>query len=63
MFFRGIIARVLHLGNRAFYSPDSDTITLPPFPAFYTAMEYYGTRAHSIFGNLELKEMTGLRAL
>jgi antirestriction protein ArdC len=45
-FFSRINARVVHLGNRAFYSPDSDTITLPPFAAFFTAMDYYSTRAH-----------------
>jgi antirestriction protein ArdC len=46
VFFRGINARVLHLGNRAFYSPDADRITLPPFVAFFSAMDYYSTRAH-----------------
>ncbi len=45
-FFSRINARVVHLGNRAFYSPDSDTITLPPFAAFFTPMDYYSTRAH-----------------
>jgi antirestriction protein ArdC len=46
VFFRGINARVIHLGNRAFYSPDADTITLPPFAAFFTPTDYYSTRAH-----------------
>ena len=46
VFFRGINARVIHLGNRAFYSPADDTITLPPFGAFFTPMDYYSTRAH-----------------
>jgi antirestriction protein ArdC len=45
-FFRAVNARVIHQGNRAFYSPDADTISLPPFPAFFTAMDYYCTRAH-----------------
>jgi antirestriction protein ArdC len=45
-FFQRINARVVHQGNRAFYSPDSDTITLPPFAAFFTPMDYYSTRAH-----------------
>src|SRR6201993_3117936 len=45
-FFSRINARVVHLGNRAFYSPDSDSITLPPFAAFFTPMDYYSTRAH-----------------
>ena len=37
---------LVHQGNRAFYSPDDDTITLPPFPAFFTPLDYYSTRAH-----------------
>jgi antirestriction protein ArdC len=45
-FFSRINARVMHHGNRAFYSPADDTITLPPFPAFFTATDYYSTRAH-----------------
>jgi antirestriction protein ArdC len=45
-FFGRINARVVHLGNRSYYSPDSDTITLPPFAAFFTPLDYYGTRAH-----------------
>ena len=45
-FFSRINARVVHLGNRAYYSPDSDTITLPPFAAFFTPMDNYSTRAH-----------------
>jgi len=46
VFFHGINARIVHQGNRAFYSPADDAITLPPFAAFYTAMDYYSTRAH-----------------
>jgi antirestriction protein ArdC len=45
-FFQGINARVVHQGNRAFYSPDTDAITLPPFAAFFTPVDYYSTRAH-----------------
>jgi antirestriction protein ArdC len=45
-FFGRIPARVAHQGNRAFYSPSDDTITLPPFAAFFTPIDYYGTRAH-----------------
>ena len=45
-FFRSINARVTHQGNRAFYSPADDTITLPPFAAFFTPTDYYSTRAH-----------------
>jgi antirestriction protein ArdC len=45
-FFPRIDARVAHQGNRAFYSPADDTITLPPFAAFFTPLDYYSTRAH-----------------
>jgi antirestriction protein ArdC len=45
-FFQGINARVVHQGNRAFYLPVEDTITLPPFAAFFTSVDYYSTRAH-----------------
>jgi antirestriction protein ArdC len=45
-FFSRINARVAHQGNRAFYSPADDTITLPPFAAFFTPVDYYSTRAH-----------------
>src|SRR5438067_2885208 len=46
LFFRAINARVPHQGNRAFYSPADDSITLPPFAAFFTPTDYYSTRAH-----------------
>ena len=45
-FFQGVNARVVHQGNRAFYSPADDSITLPPFAAFFTPVDYYSTRAH-----------------
>jgi antirestriction protein ArdC len=45
-FFERVPARVAHQGNRAFYSPSDDTITLPPFAAFFTPEDYYSTRAH-----------------
>jgi antirestriction protein ArdC len=45
-FFARINARVVHQGNRAFYTPDTDAITLPPFAAFFTPIDYYSTRAH-----------------
>jgi antirestriction protein ArdC len=45
-FFLRINARVVHQGNRAFYTPADDTITLPPFAAFFTPTDYYSTRAH-----------------
>ena len=45
-FFSRINARVAHQGNRAFYSTADDSITLPPFAAFYTPVDYYSTRAH-----------------
>jgi antirestriction protein ArdC len=45
-FFSRIPARVTHHGNRAFYSPADDSITLPPYAAFFSPMDYYSTRAH-----------------
>jgi antirestriction protein ArdC len=45
-FFRRVPAKVAHQGNRAFYSPADDSITLPPFAAFFTPADYYSTRAH-----------------
>ena len=45
-FFGRVSARVAHQGNRAFYCPGDDTITLPPFAAFHTPLDYYSTRAH-----------------
>jgi antirestriction protein ArdC len=45
-FFGRVGARVAHQGNRAFYCPADDTITLPPFAAFHTPLDYYSTRAH-----------------
>jgi antirestriction protein ArdC len=45
-FFGRVSARVAHQGNRAFYCPSDDTITLPPFAAFFTPVDYYSTRAH-----------------
>jgi antirestriction protein ArdC len=45
-FFARIPARVAHQGNRAFYSSADDSITLPPFAAFFTPCDYYSTRAH-----------------
>jgi len=45
-FFAHINVRVVHQGNRAFYSPDTDAITLPPFAAFFTPIDCYSTRAH-----------------
>jgi antirestriction protein ArdC len=47
-FFGRVPARVVHQGNRAFYLPVEDTITLPPFAAFITPMDYYSTRAHEV---------------
>lgn len=46
VFFKGVSARVVHQGNRAFYSPLEDMITLPPFAAFFTPIDYYSVRAH-----------------
>jgi antirestriction protein ArdC len=39
-------AAIVHRGNRAFYSPDQDRVTLPPFEFFKDPESYYGTRLH-----------------
>src|SRR5439155_9518281 len=37
---------VRHGGNRAYYSPSSDHIQMPPFQAFTEGPAYYSTLAH-----------------
>jgi antirestriction protein ArdC len=44
--FQSIGADVRHGGNRAYYSPVSDHIQMPPFPAFTENVSYYSTLAH-----------------
>ncbi len=41
-------ATVRHGGNRAYYSPGSDSIQLPPFESFRDAESYYATFAHEL---------------
>jgi len=45
-FFKSIGATVRHGGNKAFYSPASDHIQMPPFQAFMESVSYYSTLAH-----------------
>jgi antirestriction protein ArdC len=45
-FFSSVGAVVQHGGNRAFYSPASDHIQMPPFQAFRESVAYYSTLAH-----------------
>ena len=45
-FFTGIGAHVKHGGNRAYYSPDTDHIQMPPFGEFIENTRYYSTLAH-----------------
>ena len=45
-FFAGVGADVGHGGNRAYYSPSSDHIQMPPFQAFDESVSYYSTLAH-----------------
>ena len=45
-FFRGLGSDVQHGGNRAYYSPMSDHIQMPPFQAFDDNVSYYSTLAH-----------------
>ena len=45
-FFKATGACIRHGGNRAFYSPSSDHIQMPPFEAFESPEGYYATLAH-----------------
>ncbi|MFO1152048.1 MAG: zincin-like metallopeptidase domain-containing protein [Rhodospirillales bacterium] len=45
-FLVAIGADVRHGGNRAFYSPSHDVVSLPPFTAFESAGHYYATSFH-----------------
>jgi antirestriction protein ArdC len=44
--FQSIGADVRNGGNRAYYSPGSDHIQMPPFAAFVENISYYSTLAH-----------------
>lgn len=55
-FFAAAGATVNHGGNRAFYSPATDTIQLPPFESFRDVDSYYATLAH------EMTHWTGARS-
>ena len=46
IFFKSIGATVRHGGNRAYYSPSTDHIQMPPFQAFKENVSYYSTLAH-----------------
>jgi antirestriction protein ArdC len=45
-FFAATGANVRHGGNRAFYSPSTDHVQIPPFESFRDAERYYATLAH-----------------
>lgn len=45
-FFVGTGAVVRHGGDRAFYSPASDAVQMPPFESFKDAESYYATLGH-----------------
>lgn len=45
-FFANMKAKTEHGGNRAFYSPATDHIQLPPYESFEDRESYYSTRAH-----------------
>ena len=45
-FFTAIRAEVSHGGNRAYYTPATDHIQMPPFGAFNENVAYYSTLAH-----------------
>ena len=41
-------AKIIYGGDRAFYSPSTDSITLPSFEDFKTVHGYYGTAIHEL---------------
>jgi antirestriction protein ArdC len=45
-FFSAARADLRHGGNRAFYSPSSDHVQMPPLETFRDAESYYATLAH-----------------
>ncbi|MBF6570518.1 MAG: DUF1738 domain-containing protein [Candidatus Binataceae bacterium] len=45
-FFANVGADLRHGGNRAYYSPMTDHVQMPPFQAFTDAVSYYSTLAH-----------------
>lgn len=45
-FFSNTDAVIRHGGDRAFFSPVSDHIQMPPFPSFRDAASYYATLSH-----------------
>ena len=47
-FFTASGARVVHGGNRAFYSPSHDFIQLPPLASFRDSESYSATKAHEL---------------
>jgi antirestriction protein ArdC len=47
-FFKTIPADVQHGGNTAFYSPEGDFVSLPPFRHFKRPASYYGVLAHEL---------------
>lgn len=47
-FFAAQNATVTERGDRAFYAPKSDTVTMPPFKTFVSAESFYATLAHEM---------------
>ncbi|MGY6215756.1 ArdC family protein [Methylolobus aquaticus] len=48
VFFKGTGAIVRHGGNRAYYTPVTDHVQMPPFAAFEDGEAYYSTLAHEL---------------
>ena len=45
-FFKTLDSNIRHGGNRAYYSPITDHIQMPPLAAFFENVAYYSTLAH-----------------
>ena len=56
-FFAATNADIRHGGSRAFYSPGSDHVQMPPFESFETRESYYSTLAHECTHNAAFRIM------
>lgn len=56
-FFAEAGADIRHGGNRAYYSGGSDHVQMPYFETFCSPEAYYGTLAHELTHNAELRIM------
>lgn len=56
-FFRTTGAKIKEEGNRAFYRPSTDEVTMPPFRYFKSPDYFYSVLAHEIVHNADHRIM------